>query len=99
VESKRDRIRRVKCWKSLAILAVLLASIALPDDFKTINGKELKNAEVSRVEPDGIVLKTKPGISKVYFTELHKDVQERFRYNRAPATTAQHQRDIPTQRR
>jgi hypothetical protein len=40
--------------------------------------KELWNATVSRVEADGLVVKTKGGISKVYFTELPKDVQERF---------------------
>lgn len=66
---------------ALTILVALLASIAVADDFKTINGKEYKNATVSRVEPDGIVLKTKGGISKVYFTELPKEVQERFNYN------------------
>jgi putative nucleic acid binding protein len=63
------------------ILIVCLASIALADDFKTIDGKEYKNATVSRVEPDGIVLITKSGISKVYFTELPKEVQERYHYN------------------
>jgi hypothetical protein len=36
---------------------------------------------VSRVEPDGIVLITKSGISKVYFTELPKEVQERYHYD------------------
>src|SRR5947209_17095898 len=66
---------------ALAILAALSASIALAEDFKTINGKEYKNVTVSRVEPDGIVLKTKSGISKLYFTELPKEVQERFHYN------------------
>src|SRR5881227_2284665 len=66
---------------ALAILAALSTSIALADDFKTIDGKEYKNATVSRVEPDGIVLMTKSGISKVYFTELPKDVQERFHYD------------------
>jgi hypothetical protein len=72
---------RVMRWKTtLAILAALCTSIALADDFKTINGKEYKNVNVSRVEPDGIVLTTKDGISKVYFTELPKDVQERFGY-------------------
>ena len=69
----------------LAILAALTTSIALADDFKTIDGKEYKNATVSRVEPDGIVLITKSGISKVYFTELPKDVQERFHYDAAKA--------------
>ena len=66
---------------ALAILAALCASIALADDFKTINGKEYKNVTVSRVEPDGIVLKTSSGISKIHFTELPKEVQQRFNYN------------------
>jgi hypothetical protein len=82
VESKRGRIRRVKHWKTaLAIWAVLSASLALGEDFKTIDGKEYKNAKVSRVEPDGIVLLTKSGISKVYFAELPKEVRERFHYD------------------
>lgn len=49
---------------------MLSASLALAEDFKTINGKEYKNATVSRIEPDGVVLKSKSGIAKVYFTEL-----------------------------
>ncbi len=69
----------VKYWgTTVTILAVLFASLALSEDFKTIGGKEYKNVTVSRVEPDGIVLKTKSGISKVYFRELPKEVQERF---------------------
>jgi hypothetical protein len=67
----------------VAITAMLSAAIALADDFKTIDGKEYKNATVSRVEPDGLVLTTKLGISKVYFVELPKDVQERFHYDAA----------------
>jgi len=74
------------CQTTLAILAALSASIALADDFKTIDGKEYKNVKVKRVEPDGIVLITKSGISKLYFTELPKEVQERFHYNPANAT-------------
>jgi hypothetical protein len=54
-------------------LIVCFASIALADDFKTINGKEYKNATVSRVDPDGIVLRSKSGIVKVYFAELPKE--------------------------
>jgi hypothetical protein len=46
---------------------------------------EYKNAKVSRVEQDGIVLIIKSGISKVYFAELPKDVQERFHYDPAKA--------------
>jgi hypothetical protein len=77
----------VKYWQLLAILATLSASIALADDFKTINGKEYKNVAVSRVEPDGIVIKSKSGISKVYFTELPKAVQERFHYDTEKSAT------------
>src|SRR4051812_1853184 len=62
------------------ILVVLFASLALSEDFKTTNGKVYKNATVSRVEADGIELKTKTGISKVYFTELPQEVQERFHW-------------------
>jgi hypothetical protein len=72
----------VKHWTTtLAILAAQCASLALAEDFRTINGKEYKNATVSSVEADGIVLKTKSGVSKVYFTELPKEVQQRFNYN------------------
>jgi chromosome segregation ATPase len=67
--------------KSLTLLSLSLISLAVADDFKTLAGKEYKNATVSRVEPDGIVLISKAGISKVYFTELPKDVQERFGYD------------------
>jgi hypothetical protein len=65
----------------LTFLILPFVSVAFSDDFKTLAGKEYKNATVSRVEPDGIVLTSKAGISKVYFTELPKDVQERFGYD------------------
>jgi hypothetical protein len=65
----------------VTFLILEFVSVAFSDDFKTLAGKEYKNATVSRVEPDGIVLTSKTGISKVYFTELPKDVQERFGYD------------------
>ena len=61
------------------VLAFAILQFAWAEDFKTIHGKEYKNAEVSRVEADGIVIRTKTGISKIYFVELPKDVQERYR--------------------
>ncbi len=81
----------------LVILAALSTSLALADDFKTVAGKEYKNATVTHVDPDGIVVKSKSGISKIYFQELPKEVQQRFNYNPqqaadfagAQATTAQ----------
>jgi hypothetical protein len=68
---------------AVVILAIVLtaAQLTVADDFKTIDGKEYKNVTVSRVESDGIVLKSKSGISKVYFVELPKEVQERFHYD------------------
>ncbi len=63
--------------KLLSFLILSFVSIALADDFKTVTGKEYKNATVSRVEPDGIVLTNNTGISKVYFTELPKDRDQR----------------------
>src|SRR5213080_3007536 len=81
------RIRRVNCLATtLALLAVLSASLAMAEDFKTIDGKIYKDATISRVEADGIVIKTKTGISKIYFVELPKDVQERFHYGSATPT-------------
>ena len=79
VETKHGRIRRVKYCGTL-ILAVLFASLALSEDFKTTNGKVYKDATVSRIEGDGIVLRTEAGISKVYFAELPQEVQERFHW-------------------
>jgi hypothetical protein len=73
----------------IAILATMFTSLGLADDFKTIDGKEYKNATVSRVEADGVVVKTKSGISKVYFAELPKDVQDRFHYDPEKAAAAQ----------
>ena len=99
VEHKRGRIRRVKNWQTaLTILAALFVSLALADDFKTINGKEYKNATVSRVEPDGILLKSSSGISKVYFTELPKKVQERFHYDREKAAAYSAGQNAATQK-
>ena len=77
--AKQAESLRVKYCGTL-ILAVLFASLALAEDFKTVTGKVYKDATVTRIEPDGIEVKTKTGISKVYFTELPQDVQERFHW-------------------
>ena len=85
-EQKGQSAAGVKYWLMTVILAALSASFALADDFRTIRGKEYKDAAVSRVESDGIVLRTKSGIVKLYFIELPKEVQERFRHNPAKTT-------------
>ena len=71
------------------ILVTTSASLALADDFKTNSGKEYKNAIVTQVDADGIVVKTKTGISKLYFTELPEDVQKQYHYKLANAVAAQ----------
>ena len=68
----------MKHWQ-IAFIVAVSTSIALAEDFKTVAGREYKDATATRVEGDGIVLRTKTGISKVYFVELPKDVQEKFR--------------------
>jgi hypothetical protein len=70
---------------TVAAFAVLFASFAFSEDFKTTDGRTYKEATVSSVEADGIVLKTKTGISKVYFAELPQDVQERFHWAKPEA--------------
>jgi len=74
-------MRGMNPWKTALIVTATSASLALGDDFKTLNGKEYKDVTVTRIEPDGILLKTKSGISKVYFTELRKELQQRFNYD------------------
>ena len=78
----------MKCWATtLPILTLLSATVALAEDFKTINGKVYQDATILRVEVDGIVVRTKTGISKIYFIELPKDVQGRFRPTPRPSPT------------
>jgi hypothetical protein len=72
--------------KVLAVLILSFAAAAFPEDFKTVNGKEYKDVTITRVEPDGIVVKTKSGITKVSFAELPKEVQERFHYDQQRAS-------------
>jgi ATPase subunit of ABC transporter with duplicated ATPase domains len=68
-------------------LILCFTSAAFAEDFKTVNGKEYKDATVTRVDPDGVVVKTKSGITKVYFIELPKEVQERFHYDSEKAAS------------
>jgi hypothetical protein len=84
-------------FSKVFIFIVCFASVALADDFKTIDGKEYKNVKVSRVEPDGIVLSSESGISKVYFTELPKEVQERFKYDATKAAAFSTEQSINQQ--
>jgi hypothetical protein len=66
--------------KVLAFSILSVASTAFCDDFKTVNGKEYRDATITRVDPDGIVVKSTSGVSKIYFVELPTEVQQRFHY-------------------
>src|SRR3954452_14333963 len=44
----------------IAIFAAVSVSLALAQNFQTINGKQYKNASVIHVEPDGITIKFDP---------------------------------------
>ena len=56
-------------------------SLIFADDIKTNNGKEYKNAIVSRVEPDGIMIKFSGGLVKIPFTDLSEELKQKYRYN------------------
>lgn len=73
---------------TLAILITGTASLALGEDFKTINGKEYKDAVISRVEPDGIVLRTRSAIVKIYFSELPEGLRKRYERGGVKTTAA-----------
>jgi len=88
----------MKHWQiHLITFAALFVSLALVEGFKTTNGKEYKNATVTLVEPDGITLRSKSGVSKVYFNELPKEVQERFHYDPQKAAAASAEQAVSIQ--
>jgi len=62
-------------------LVLISVSIALADDIKTINGKVYKNATVTRVEPDGIMVKFSGGLVKIPFKDLSEELQQKYHYN------------------
>jgi hypothetical protein len=62
-ELKRQNPPPEALARSLGNVRDILESLALAEDFKIINGKGYKNATVSRVELDGIVLNIKSGIT------------------------------------
>jgi len=78
MRAKRQNSRMNPRNTIIAILAALSASLALAQNFQTINGKEYKNASVIHVEPDGITIKFSGGISKIPCEEITKADQQRF---------------------
>ena len=75
----------MKYWK-VPIFAALSVSLALAHDIKTNSGKVYKNATVSRVEPDGILIRFSGGIVKVPFTDLPEHVRQQYHYDSQKAS-------------
>jgi len=74
--------------RSVAIFVLCFASVALADDFKTLDGKEYKNATVARVEPDGLMIRFSGGLVKIPFIELPQEVGKQFHYDPEAAAAA-----------
>ena len=70
------------------VVLILFNSIVFAEDFKTVNGKEYKTPKSAASNRTVSVLITKSGISKIYFTELPKEVWERFHYDPQQAAAA-----------
>ena len=80
-------MKSIYCVTTLLLFAALVRA----EDFKTVDGKEYKNAKVSRVEPDGIVISFSGGIVKLPFVELPADVQKKYGYDSKSAQEFQQQ--------
>jgi len=63
----------------VCILPTLGADLVLP------NGQEFKDYEVKRVEPDGITVSHAAGVSKVYYSEMPREMQQVYGYSRQAA--------------
>lgn len=66
--------------KWIVILAIL-CSAAIADDITTLSGEVYKDAEITRVEPSGLVVATDAGIVRIPFTNLPEDVRKANGYD------------------
>ena len=66
------------------LLSGCIALLVMPplwaEEFKLANGQVVKG-ELSRVEPDGLVLMTETGVEKVMFLALPEETQKRFGFD------------------
>ena len=63
------------------------------DDLLLSDGTTLKEAVVLKVEPDGLRLEHKEGVSKVKFEDLPEEVQKQFTFDREQADKFRQEKD------
>jgi len=81
VESKKAESTHEPPESDPLNLVTTSASLALADDITTTTGKVYKNASVSRVEPDGLMVKFSGGLVKIPFADLPKELQQQYHYD------------------
>lgn len=69
----------MKMWCCLGAFAVLSCAVR-SEDFKLADGQVVKG-DLSRVEPDGLVLMTDAGVEKVPFLLLPAETQKRYGFD------------------
>jgi hypothetical protein len=67
-----------------------------PNDLEAADGMIYRNAQVRRIEPDGLTLQHDGGMTKLPFPLLPEDLQQKHEYD--PAKAAQYQRAMATAR-
>ena len=72
--------------------------IASGEDLTDLAGNTYRNAELARVEPDGLILKHDDGLSKVYFMELPSEIGARYGYRQEKAKVFRRQRQLNRRR-
>jgi hypothetical protein len=66
----------------LIMMAFILVGAALrADDITTLRGEKFTNVIISRVEPDGIVVRKRDGIMKIYFSDLSPELRRKYGYD------------------
>ena len=66
--------------KTFVIAILITVSSVMAEDITTLKGETFNKVTVTRVEPDGIVVKHTVGVSKILFSDLPKEWQDRYRY-------------------
>lgn len=78
---------------AIGFLALALAAVQAEEvNLTTLRGRKIEKAELSRVEPDGIVLTTDTGIEKIPFTALSPELQTKYGFD--PIKAAQFKAEI-----